>query len=309
MMMMNRVFRWRRICVGVCLGLLVTAGLTWSPATMAAPGDKPAKTVSSASSEAPDTAYLDDASDLLSPAQELTLVRRLRETSAKHNIQLTVVFGPLTAPTVAATAENHFDRHKLGYGSGHDGLLLYVAVRSRDMHLLSNGRSHDILRRAGLRRIGFRVRDVLSTDRWFDAVGEFISASDEELSPYMGRSFIIPRDLTEILPVLLIGLIGAGVAMEYGQRKVHERIRATRPSSTGPSPAFLSFGIDEHSDKLLRSHSTTRKIVHYTHDDDSDSGSFFSSGRSRSRSSSRSSSSGSWRSSSGSSRGGFSSKF
>lgn len=306
MMMMNRVFRWHRFCVGVCLALLVTTGLAWSPATMAAPGDQHAVTVSSASSEASDTAYLDDTSNVFTPAQEFALVRRLREASTKHNIQFTVVFGPLTAPTVAATAEQHFDRHNLGYGSRHDGLLLYVSVGSRDMHLLSNGKAHDILRRVGLRRIGISVRNVLSTDQWFDAVLEFISAGDKEFSPYMGRSFIIPRDLTELLPALLIGLIGAGAASRYSQRKVHERIRTTRRSSTDPSPVFLSFGIDEHSDTLIRSRSTSREIVHYTYDDDdSDPVSFFSSGRS----SSSSSSSGGWRSSSSSSRGGFSSKF
>ncbi|WP_165867109.1 TPM domain-containing protein [Schaalia canis] len=252
----------------------------------------------------PDRAYLTDYAQLLTPSQEHTLVQYLRAASAKHNIQLSVVFVSWGRYPFREAAEEHFDDKHLGYGARRDGLLLYVATDSRDMHLVSNGKSHDILRREGLRRVGFSVREVLSHEKWYDAVVEFISASDQEFSAYQEHSFIFPREQSEILPAVLIALIGAGVGAEYGRRKLAAKIQTSSSNAAGFQPLFLAFNVEQSTDTLTRSRSTSRRRVHYDSHSRSDSWR-----RSSASGKSRSSSSGSWRSSSSSSRGGFSSKF
>lgn len=292
----THVPRWHRLFLSLGLALLLVTilPLTQPTAAYAATADQ--------------ERLLYDDDEIFTPAQESTLNRVLTDVSRKTQMQISVVFSPVKNGDVAGSAAQYFDSRGLGYGSRRNGVLLFVSVASRDMHLLSNGRAHDILRREGLRRIGTTTRPFLSRSDWVDAVKAFAKQSERELSAYTNRSLIFPRDPLEALPPLIIALIAFFVAKHFVTANLENRVSQSRSLPQKAKAIVISFGIDEQNEKLIRSkeeHDDIPVYHSYFDDDDSPRSSFWSGS---SRSSSGSSSFRGW-SSSSSSRGGFSSKF
>lgn len=81
------------------------------------------------------------------------------------------------APVVYA--DDYYDYNNLGYGAGHDGCVLVIAVESRDWYISTRGYGITALTDAGIDYIGDDIVRYLKNDDWAGGIKQYASDVDQ----------------------------------------------------------------------------------------------------------------------------------
>lgn len=197
-----------------------------------------------------------DEANLLSHTEETGLNAKLQSVSRTYNAQIVVVtLAALGSSDIDGYIEYLYDSMGFGYGSGHDGVLLLVAMDVREYRILSNGLAADAISVSDIDAISEAIVSDLSD-------GDFVGAFDEfadQCAYYLdGHINGFPFDFGgNLMIALVIGAV-AGVVVAFilkGQLKsVRKQNRADDYVKAG------SMQITNHSDLFLyRNISRTKK--------------------------------------------------
>lgn len=173
------------------------------------------------------TDYLIDNADLLTDAEEAELEAKLSEASQRLDADI-VVLTELSINTDPQTyADDYFDYN--GYGP--DGLLLLVAMESRDWYISTCGVCVDGFEGDGFDYVSENVADDLANGEYVTCFDTFAERSDEVLTVIRsGGSYKAPFGFFYTLIVcLVIGFIAALIVtliMKGKLKSVHSKSEA-----------------------------------------------------------------------------------
>ncbi len=175
-----------------------------------------------ASSDVPyNGTYVTDAYGLFSDEQRTALEAKATQLAEKYNmgVYLLVVdkMNGLDNPTSAQRtnfATSFYRANDLGLGSGKDGIMLVLAVKSRDYVTIAYGQGSYSFSDEGIAAMEEAVKDELSSDNWVDGAEAYYGKIGEQLEYYSvkGEPWTEPDPLSAILKILAIFGIPAGAA-------------------------------------------------------------------------------------------------
>ena len=175
-----------------------------------------------ASSDVPyNGTYVTDAYGLFSDEQRTALEAKATQLAEKYNmgVYLLVVdkMNGLDNPTSAQRtnfATSFYRANDLGLGSGKDGIMLVLAVKSRDYVTIAYGQGSYSFSDEGIAAMEEAVKDELRSDNWVDGAEAYYGKIGEQLEYYSvkGEPWTEPDPLSAILKILAIFGIPAGAA-------------------------------------------------------------------------------------------------
>ncbi len=186
--------------------------------------------------------YVYDQYGLFDSAQEATLVSRAQEMASEYDMGVylltTSYMDGLANPTSSqrtSYATTFYKDHALGLGEGHSGIMLVIAVASRDYVTIAYGQGSYAFNDRGIEIMEDAVTDELADDRWFegatvyyDQIGAQLAYYDEHGEP--GQPWGPLDWAVRLLIVLGVPLPIAGIiifAQARAMRPVRERTEAT----------------------------------------------------------------------------------
>ena len=156
---------------------------------------------------------ISDEADIVTDAEEQELQTLLDEVSEKYGVDLVIATTNLLLGT---TPEESADMAYDTMECQEDGIILYVAMVTRDVYIRPQGNCDEkMIRRDGAAYMIEKITPDLSDGNYADAFKKYISLSDKFLKkaqtgePYDGNN--MPRDLMDYLKAagiaLVIGLV------------------------------------------------------------------------------------------------------
>lgn len=151
-----------------------------------------------------------DKADCLTDSEEKNVLSLLDEISTRQKMDLVIVTVPsLGGKTSEAYADDFYDYN--GYSK--DGILLLVAVESRDWAISTSGYGIKALTDYGLKHISKLMVPHLSKGDYEKAFTTFANTSDKFIRMAKdGKPYDVPRkkmDLGGLVCILMCGLFGA----------------------------------------------------------------------------------------------------
>ena len=159
---------------------------------------------------ATDGGLLSDGADLLTDRQEQELLTTLNRIRAEYQIDVIVVTVDSIGSYSPESYVNYlFDSQGYGYGANQDGILLMVAMESRDYQILANGVGADAISDSDLDALCGVVESYLSDGDYLGAFSAFAEECEYEINGELnGFPFEWGKNLLIALGVgLAIGLI------------------------------------------------------------------------------------------------------
>ncbi len=162
---------------------------------------------------------LADEADILTASEESELLALLNEISERQELDIVVVtVNSLNGKTSRDYADDYYDQHNYGFGSQKDGILLLLAMESRDYWISTSGYGIRAFTDAGIDRIENSIVDDLGDGNYAEAFTTYAQLCDDYISqakngsPYDTGN--MPKADYNILQYLLISLaIGLVVAL------------------------------------------------------------------------------------------------
>jgi uncharacterized protein len=172
--------------------------------------------VSYAESYAP---RLVDKANLLTSSEETELLSVLDEISERQQLDIiAVIVNSLEGKSPQTYADDFYDQHNYGFGSQKDGILLLVAMETRDYYISTSGYAIHAFTDAGIDHIGNTIADDLGDKNYVSALKNYAELCDDyitqakEGAPYDTGN--MPKGDYDIMQYLLISLaIGLIVAL------------------------------------------------------------------------------------------------
>ncbi len=181
---------------------------------------------------------LTDEAGLLSESEEAGLLARLDEISERQQMDIVVVtVGSLEGASPAEYADDFYDEHGYGFGSGGDGILFLISMEERDWYISTKGYGITAFTDAGLEYMSEMFMDDLSGGDYAAAFTTFAAMCDDYITqartgePYdVGN---LPREpfgfaghfVITFGAGFLIALIGTGI-MKGKLQSVHSQTAA-----------------------------------------------------------------------------------
>ena len=159
---------------------------------------------------AENTGFVYDEADLLTPAEEAALIRKLASASAEYEAQIVVVTLASTGGIQAEYLEDYvYDSMGFGYGDRRDGVMLLMCMDIREYRILSNGYAGIAIDPDDIDRIGDRIVDDLSAGNYARAFDTFADACAYYLDGYInGYPFDAGQSLAVSLAIgIVVGLV------------------------------------------------------------------------------------------------------
>lgn len=156
------------------------------------------------------TGFVYDEADLLTPAEEAALIRKLASASAEYEAQIVVVTLASTGGIQAEYLEDYvYDSMGFGYGDRRDGVMLLMCMDIREYRILSNGYAGVAIDPNDIDRIGDKIVNDLSAGNYARAFEIFADECTYYLDGYInGFPFDAGRSLAISLAIgIVIGLI------------------------------------------------------------------------------------------------------
>lgn len=231
-----------------------------------------------------------DEADALTPAEERELRFALTQWGSNVDAQIGVVFiDDVYGRSPARVADEWFDSQQMGAGARRDGVMLLVAIYSRDMHILLNGEPYRVLPRRVVEDISAHAGQKFTNGEWAAGARVFGEEIHQALRNEFDRFTIFGRDpLT--LGLSAAGGIGSGALLMVGGESVaRRRMRNVGIATRARQYVVPTSAVVMAQEDVMYDEDVTRVYMPPTSQN------------------SGSSSSGSW--SGGGSRGGYSSKF
>ena len=131
-----------------------------------------------ASAQEPDWEITDDA-QLLTAEQLSELCARVRELTAQYQTDFVIVtVNSLGGKSPRQYANDYYDDNKCGFGANRDGIMMLLAMDSRDYYFLTNGTPTEKLAQAGgLSVLESKVVSHLSNGNYYLAFGMFLETA------------------------------------------------------------------------------------------------------------------------------------
>lgn len=168
-----------------------------------------------------------DNADLLTPAEEKSLLEKLNSTSETHQVDVVIVTEEsIGYQTPATYADDYFDNNGYGYGINKDGVLLLLNMESRDWYISTCGLCIDAFTDYDIETIGDLMLSDLSDGNYFAAFETYADECEYYINGYING---FPFSVTFALLVsLILGLIVAFIvtAIMKGQLKTIRPQRA-----------------------------------------------------------------------------------
>lgn len=191
---------------------------------------------------AENTEFLYDEADLLTPAEEAELIKKLASVSIRYEAQIIVAtIASLDGVSIDTYLNYVYDSMGFGYGKDHDGVLILVCMNPREYRILSNGFAGVAIDPDDISKIGDKIVGNLSAGNYSGAFHQFADECTYYLDGHInGFPFNAGKSLAISLIVgVVIGLIVAFVLK--GQLKsVHSQSRAQEYVKNGSMHINLS---------------------------------------------------------------------
>lgn len=159
-----------------------------------------------------------DMADLLSDAEEASLLDALDEISLRQKMDVVIVTTEtLDGSDVVSFADDLYDYCQFGYGSNRDGLLLLISMEDRDWYISTCGYGITAFTDAGIQYIGKQMTEDLSDGNYEAAFDTFIKLCDEFITqartvkPYDRSN--LPRGQMPALWALIAIIVGVTIAV------------------------------------------------------------------------------------------------
>lgn len=161
---------------------------------------------------------VDDA-ELLTFTEETELISILNEISERQSLDVIVVtVNSLNGKNPRAYADDYYDQNNYGFGSQKDGVLLLVAMETRDYYISTSGYGIRAFTDAGIEHMGNVIEDYLGSGDYNGAFSTYADLCDEYItkakngSPYDTGN--MPKGQYNIMQYVLISLtIGFIIAL------------------------------------------------------------------------------------------------
>lgn len=163
-----------------------------------------------------------DQADCLTDSQEQNVASMLNEISNRWDMDVVVVTVPsLGGKSPVAYADDYYDYN--GYGA--DGVLLLVAMETRDWAISTTGYGIRAVTDYGLKRIEQSITPFLSKGDFETAFINFAILCDDFIGQAKdGKPYDVPKQQMEVKVVLscslLLGLLGAWIVTSRMKRKL-----------------------------------------------------------------------------------------
>ncbi|MBE6665390.1 MAG: TPM domain-containing protein [Ruminococcaceae bacterium] len=153
-----------------------------------------------------------DNADLLTSAEESELLSALDEISERQKLDIIVVtVNSLNGKSPRAYADDYYDQNNYGFGSQKDGVLLLVAMETRDYYISTSGYGIRAFTDAGIKRIGDSIVNDLGDEDYISAFTTYAELCDDYIkkakagTPYDADN--MPKGRYEVMQYLLISLV------------------------------------------------------------------------------------------------------
>ena len=130
------------------------------------------------SAQEPDWEITDDA-QLLTAEQLSELCARVRELTAQYQTDFVIVtVNSLGGKSPKQYANDYYDDNNCGFGANRDGIMMLLAMDSRDYYFLTNGTPTEKLAQAGgIATLESKVVSHLSNGNYYLAFGMFLETA------------------------------------------------------------------------------------------------------------------------------------
>lgn len=156
------------------------------------------------------TRHVIDDVDYLSAAVENTLEQSIIDTSTFYQQDIVVLFTRIGSEEPMVVADDYFDYNGYGLGAERSGVLLLVALDTRDWWISTRGDSIATFTDADIQRIGEDVRQELSAGDWSGGARVFVERCGDEMKKATGKSMPMTKDeiRSAAFVVVTLGLFG-----------------------------------------------------------------------------------------------------
>ena len=183
-----------------------------------------------------------DGADLLTAAEERSLIERLDSVSEAYKVDIIIV----TVKTVGNYTSDQYiemiyDENNFGYGENRDGVLLLITMREREYRILSNGFGATAISLDDIDFIGDYISYELSEGYYADAFHLFIDECEYEINGEInGFPFEFGINLCISLVIgLIVALIVTGI-MRSKLKSVGMQLAATEYVKKGSMHLTMS---------------------------------------------------------------------
>ena len=165
------------------------------------------------------TARLYDEADLLTDAEENTILDRLNGVSEKYNVDVIIATVETVGDSTADEfVEDFYDRNGCGYGNNRDGVLLLIAMEERDYRIHSNGVGAEAIGTDDIKAIGDAISSDLTAGSYAKAFGSFIDECEYLIDGEInGFPFAFVKNL---LISVVIGFLASFIVTGMMRRKL-----------------------------------------------------------------------------------------
>lgn len=231
--------------------------------------------------------YVTDDYGLFDDSQRMQLEATATELAQKYNmgVYLLVVDymqdsngNNLSSPSTTERtnfATSFYRAHDLGLGSGKDGIMLVLAVDSRDYVTIAYGQGSHSFSDEGIEAMESAVTECLGDDDWFEGCDTYYTKTGEQLEYYSvkGEPWTEPDLLSLLLKILAALGIPAGVAGSMVSREKSAMKTAQEKTEADNYLVPGSFSLTHATDTFVNTSLSVVPIPKHE-DNDSDGGGF-----------------------------------
>ena len=194
------------------------------------------------------TSAVCDHAELLTPSQENQLDKTIQSLSQDHSFQAVIVtVDSLDGKSPKSFTENFYLQGDYGIGETKDGILLLLAMNSRDWYIATHGQTRDIVTDSDIDDISEEIVPNLSDGNYYKAFESFLSLVEDEYQKEQTQW------IWNLLIALAIGAAIAGIALFFMRRSMNT---ARQQNGAGNYMKDGSFDLYECRDFYLYSRTT-----------------------------------------------------
>ena len=188
-----------------------------------------------------------DEADLLTEAEETTVLSKLNEVSELHKVDVIVAtvesVGDLTPDQYV---NSFYDANNLGYGDNKDGVLLLLSMEERDYRILSNGIAGDAISLDDIDTIGNKIIDDLGSGDYVSAFTKFADECEYYINgeingfPFnAGKNLLISLAIGFVVAFIVTGKMRGQLKSVRAKAEASDYVKSGSMHVTHSSDLFL----------------------------------------------------------------------
>ncbi len=163
---------------------------------------------------------VDDEADVLSDYEETCLVNKLIHLIKEHRMDFAIVIiDDLGTQTPYSYADSYYHNNGRGFGKDKSGILLFLAMSSRDYYIYTYGEAENKFRDSELDELEDAMLPHFGDDEFYDGFMAYADACDSALS-------------FDVLGSLLIAVVIGAVISLIIVFSMKNKLKSVRPQKT-----------------------------------------------------------------------------